>query len=212
MRAYCPNCQLMFQSAVHPGMPRGAFIGNRESCPRCGELAHIEDAIGGAPRGFRIFGHAHEALRASDVAELEAFMAAARAVVAGDKSAETAAHDVAQVRDTFASLILFAKEWGLLHLLIAIVGIYVTWAVAQEGKDKTADDMLQELQRSNDIAAEALDELKRLGPRPSMQAPADIAPPTLPPIQRTSIGPAPPNRHTRRSANANRRRRGPPRL
>lgn len=198
---------------MYPGPPGpGASIGNMESCPRCGEMAHIEDAIQGASMGFRFLGHARSAFAASNVVELQAFQAVAKAAATGDKTVEAAARDAAQVRSTFASLLIVAKEWGLIHLLVAALGIYIQWLIAQEGGDRSTEKLLNELQRGNDIAAEALDELKRLDPSPSMQAPGDIAPPTLPPIQRTSIAHGQPNRHARRSARSSKRPRGPARL
>ncbi len=214
MRVYCRNCDLMFESlAFGAGVPMGAVVGCTESCPRCGQQAEIENSIGGVPQGFRLIRDAQDALAHSSIVELRALHTVAQSVAVGRQTAEAGAREAAELREVFAKLIVFAKEWGLLHLLVAIIGIYISWAVTQEGNDKSSDELLLELRRSNEIAAEALDELRRIDGSGGSRPPAELEPPTLLPIQRTSIAPVQPNRHARRSAQSKRKRgRGPTRL
>lgn len=155
------------------------------------------DYIYGRPVTKDIVAQARAALRDANLDDLLLFLSIAEATSRNELTPQVAQHRSAKIDPAYGRLLKFAKEWGLLSILISLIALYLQ---NKDLSDNTDEQILDELKRNNAQNERVLEELRRLK--------APHAPPPVVPV----APPSNPNRHTRRAKNANRRRKGPARL
>lgn len=173
--ARCQKCGLIFRSALFSmfgfeARATGTFVGNSETCPRCGGMADIQDVIGGENLGWRLATEAARLLFNADADRVNFIREVAQGVSRGEISTQEAEQRIGDAGKSIGKVIQFAKEWGLLGVFIAML------SYCNDIKTSRQDLTIEELQRRLDGLAQQQEQTVpdyRAIPR---QAPVQLVP------------------------------------
>ena len=147
---HCNSCGLDFLSgAIQAELGGQIELKNTKTrCPRCGQLADIQDGLYGA---FGLVNRVVETARAPGVSRdnLEAFQTIAKAAQAGEISAEVALEQAGQIGSVFGALLKWADDNGaaltlLLTVLAVVINLYGVIA-ADDGSAQSHSDAQKQL-------------------------------------------------------------------
>lgn len=141
---HCPYCGLGFTSRVFhiENSSDITLQGNRETCPRCGQLANIQDGT------YDFVGNVISAIRAPGVmrADVLALQNIAKSVQSGELSAEDAESEIAKINAAFVVIWRWTNaNAGAITVLLAIIALWVAVYAAH------AADMSSEQQHSDEV-------------------------------------------------------------
>jgi len=199
------QCEHCGYSGPHPAFASTGTVTFKNviaPCPRCRQPTQLTDGT------YSFMGGALESFRLANLEQLERFRFVAEAAAAGELSPDEAQKQAAEVHAAFGRLIAFAREWGVLPLLVAVVSLYIAWAATQSS-DRSEAAMIEGLKTANATNELVLKQLQQVTAEmsPSPQRNLHSAPKSS---QQASGTAAQGNRHTRRKNKALPRR-GPER-
>lgn len=136
------------------------MLGNLETCSRCGSLAQVESGHFEIKDGLiTIVRQVREALKEASLEDLERVRRVAADVASGE--AVDARSSEAAISEWWSALILWAKEWQILPLIIAIITLHLTLE-ANKSSNATDAVMTQQLRQQTQLMQQMTDSLRAI--------------------------------------------------